>query len=68
MNATEKLQKEIIMKTMKGLKYLDPTLCTDYNGVRTSYLPAVGKWMTHPKPARPDGYDPKAAGIIIADD
>ena len=33
---------------LKGIKFLDPTLCTEYNRKRTCYRDAIGKWMTHP--------------------
>ncbi len=33
---------------LKGIKFLDPTLCTEYGGARTCYRDAIGKWMTHP--------------------
>ena len=42
---------------IKGLKFLDPTLCTEYQGVRTSYAPALSGWMEHPAPVAPDGRD-----------
>ena len=42
---------------IKGLKFLDPTLCTEYRGVRTSYLPALTGWLEHPSPVAPDGRD-----------
>ena len=42
---------------IKGLKFLDPTLCTEYRGVRTSYAPALSGWMEHPAPVAPDGRD-----------
>ena len=52
------------MKT-KGLKFLGPTLDTMYNGVRTSYLPAIGRWMKHPGNTRPDDMDCGPGGYHI---
>jgi hypothetical protein len=42
---------------VKGLKFLDPALCTEHEGVRTSYVSAITGWMDHPNPVEPDGSD-----------